>query len=108
MGSSTSDKAWEVSAPGRASLANGAQTDALRINAGDEPWMDLHGNLSEAVFDTDNGTFTGKFGLKYRGIGYGSARSDLNMTMIQGESILRIQRPEVKAAYMGGRCMRFK
>jgi len=53
-------------------------------------------------------TFTGSFALKYRGIGYGSSRSDLNMTPISGESVLRVQRPEAKAAYTGGRCMRFK
>jgi len=30
------------------------------------------------------------------------------MTIIKGEDRIRIQRPEVKAAYIGGRCMRFK
>ena len=44
----------------------------------------------------------------YRGIGYGSSRSDLNVTLMRGETVLRIQRPEAKAAYTGGRCMRFK
>jgi hypothetical protein len=53
-------------------------------------------------------SFTGKFALKFRGVGYGSSRSDLNVTPIKGESVLRIQRPEAKAAYSGGRCMRFK
>jgi c-di-AMP phosphodiesterase-like protein len=43
-----------------------------------------------------------------RGIGYGSARSDLNMATIKGEDKIRIKRPDVKAAYIGGRCMRFK
>ncbi|MDF2697540.1 MAG: hypothetical protein K0S65_5923 [Labilithrix sp.] len=110
-GNATHDKAWQVSAPGRASLAvaaNGEQVDAIRINPGDEPWMDLHGNLNEAALDTSGGTFTGRFALKYRGIGYGSSRSDLNMTAIRGENVFRIQRPEAKAAYTGGRCMRFK
>jgi hypothetical protein len=27
---------------------------------------------------------------------------------VKGESVLRVQRPEAKAAYTGGRCMRFK
>jgi hypothetical protein len=110
LGTSTSDKAWEVGAPGRASLALGAngQVDMVRIQAADEPWMDLNGNLSEAALDTAGGTFTGLFALKYRGIGYGSARSDLNMTLMKGETLLRIQRPEAKAAFTGGRCMRFK
>jgi hypothetical protein len=70
--------------------------------------MDLHGNLNEAAFDMTGATFTGLFAVKYRGIGYGSARSDLNVKPVKGESILRVQRPEAKAAYTGGRCMRFK
>jgi len=111
LGNQSNDKAWEIAAPGRASLAEavfGQQADVVRINAGDEPWMDLNGNVSEAALDMSGASFTGMFALKYRGIGYGSSRSDLNMTMIKGESILRLQRPEAKAAYIGGRCMRFK
>jgi len=108
LGNQTHDKAWEISAPGRSSMANGGQVDVMRINPGDEPWMDLHGNLSEAALDMSGATFTGKFSLKYRGIGYGSARSDLNVTLMLGESVQRIQRPEAKASYSGGRCMRFK
>ena len=110
----TSDKSWEVSAPGRASFSNfdysfrGKQVDMVRINPNDEPWMDLAGNLSEAALHTTNGSFTGDFSLKMRGIGYGSARSDLNMATIKGEDKIRIKRPDVKAAYIGGRCMRFK
>jgi hypothetical protein len=110
-GNPSHDKSWQVAAPGRASDASGAggaAIDAMRINPGDEPWMDLHGNLVEAALDVSGSNFTGKFALKYRGIGYGSARSDLNTTLIKGESILRLQRPEAKAAYTGGRCMRFK
>ncbi|HVH43479.1 MAG TPA: hypothetical protein VM925_14090, partial [Labilithrix sp.] len=82
--------------------------DMLRVNAGDEPWMDLHGNLNEAALDMSGATFTGVFALKYRGIGYGSSRSDLNVKPVKGENVLRIQRPEAKAAYIGGRCMRFR
>jgi hypothetical protein len=110
-GNQTSDKAWEIAAPGRATLAPsafGEQADVVRVNAGDEPWMDLNGNVSEAALDMSGATFTGAFALKYRGIGYGSSRSDLNTTIITGESIIRLQRPEAKAAYTGGRCMRFK
>jgi hypothetical protein len=110
LGNVTHDKSWEISAPGRASLAPNANgpTDMVRIKDGDEPWMDLHGNVNEAALDTNGGSFTGVFALKFRGIGYGSARSDLNTTQIKGENILRIQRPEAKAAYTGGRCMRFR
>ena len=110
LGPVTHDKAWQISAPGRASLASGGgvQMDMIRVNPGDEPWMDLHGNLNEAVLDVSGASFTGNFALKNRGIGYGSSRSDLNVKPVQGENILRIQRPEGKAAYSGGRCMRFK
>ena len=111
LGNVTHDKAWQISAPGRASTAEGANgqpVDVVRINAGAEPWMDLNGNVSEAAFAVNGATFTGSFALKYRGIGYGSSRSDLNTTPISGESVLRVQRPEAKAAYTGGRCMRFK
>lgn len=102
------DKAWQVAAPGRASLATGTQADVVRIGPNDEPWVDLHGNLGEAALDVTAGKSTGKFSLKYRGIGYGSSRSALNVSTIQGETVQRIQRPEAKAAYTGGRCMRFR
>jgi len=96
VGPTTSDKVWEIAAPGRIAADN------------IKGWMDLAGNLSESVLVTNNGSFTGRFGLKYRGIGYGSSRSDLNVTYMPGESILRVERPEVKTALAGGRCMRFK
>ncbi len=107
----THDKAWQVSAPGRGSFAaDGEPVDMVRMKPGDEPWMDLAGNLNEAVLDMNGATFTGKFGLKYRGIGYQSARSDLNMRSDwEGEGgVRRIERPEARAGYAGGRCMRFK
>ncbi len=111
LGGQTHDKAWQISAPGRASLAtqaNGKAVDAIRINPNDEPWMDLHGNLNEAALDMNGGAFTGSFALKYRGIGYGSSRSDLNVKLMKGETIPRLTRPEAKGAYTGGRCMRFR
>ena len=98
LGNQTHDKAWQVAAPGRVTA------DAVRVRPGDEPWMDLHGNLNETVYSPR----TGRFGLRNRGIGYGSSRSDLNVTLMPGEAILRVQRPEVKSALAGGRCMRFK
>ncbi len=88
----TSDKVWQIAAPGRVTIDNV------------DGWMDLAGNLSESVINTT----TGRFGLKGRGIGYGSARSDLNVLPLKGEDVLRIHRPEVKSALSGGRCMRFK
>jgi len=105
------DKAWEIAAPGRGSLAaNGEQVDMVRLRDGDEPWMDLHGNLNEAVLTMDGARFTGKFGLKFRGIGYQSARSELNIRddwEAEG-GLRRIERAEAKAGFAGGRCMRFK
>jgi hypothetical protein len=91
VGPGTSDKVWQIAAPGRvtADYVGG--------------WMDLAGNLSESVINTQ----TRRFSLKGRGIGYGSARSDLNVQLMPGETILRVQRPEVKSALSGGRCMRF-
>jgi len=44
--------------------------------------MDLHGNLEGAVLDVTAATFTGNFGLKYRGIGYNSARALTNPTTL--------------------------
>jgi hypothetical protein len=111
IGAATHDKSSEIAAPGRASTAagaNGKAIDAIALAAGDEPWMDLAGNLSEAALDTNNGKFHGSFSLKLRGIGYGSSRSDLNVKEVLGENMRRVQRPEAKAAYIGGRCMRFK
>lgn len=91
-----------ISAPGRkmtAGPAAGTAVDAVRINAGDEPWMDLHGNLQEIVLDMTGATFT-NFGLKYRGIGYSSSRALQNPTALTY--------PEYRAGYSGGRCMRLK
>jgi hypothetical protein len=91
----TSEAASKIAAPGRMVL------DVVKINAGDaEGWMDLHGNLEEAVLDVTGATFTGNFGLKYRGIGYNSSRAITNPTSLKY--------PEYKAGYTGGRCMRFK
>lgn len=107
----THDKAWEIAAPGRGSIAAGGEPiDTVRIKPGDEPWMDLAGNLNEAVLQMNGATFTGKFGLKFRGIGYQSARSELNIRDDwEGEGgIRRLERPEARAGFAGGRCMRFK
>lgn len=107
----THDKAWEISAPGRGSIAaNGEPVDMVRINPGDEPWMDLAGNLNESVLNMNGATFTGKFGLKFRGIGYQSARSELNFRddWPGEEGKRRIERGEARAGFTGGRCMRFR
>jgi hypothetical protein len=92
-GTETSEGVNRLSAPGR------LPADTVRINAGDEPWLDVHGNLHEAVLDMTGATFV-QFGLKYRGIGYSSARAQQNTTALTY--------PEYRAGYSGGRCMRFK
>ena len=107
-GNPAHDKVWQIAAPGRVSSATKTQIDAVALTPAGEPWIDLHGNLNEAALDMDGGTFTGLFAIKNRGIGYGSARSNLNVRPVAGENVLRVQRPEAKAAYTGGRCMRFK
>jgi hypothetical protein len=102
----TSESVSRISPPGRASLAaaaGGQPADVVRINAGDEPWMDLHGNVHEVALDVTVGqAYAGKFALKYRGIGYGSARAGGN------NAAGNLSYPEYKAGYSGGRCMRFK
>lgn len=100
-----------VMAPGRkirGGPAAGQAIDTVRINAADEPWMDLHGNLHEIALDTTNGdiapTATGQssFHVKFKGIGYGSARAGGNSVTAN------LSFPEYRAGYSGGRCMRFK
>jgi len=93
----THEGAFRIATPGR------VHTDVVRINAGDEPWMDLHGNVHEIVLDMNGANFTGNFGLKYRGIGYSSARAGGN-----NGPPAKFTFPEYKAAYSGGRCMRWK
>jgi hypothetical protein len=109
-GDTAHDKAWQIAAPGRGTIAaKGEAPDQVRINPGDEPWMDLAGNLNETALVTSGGAVTTRFTIKYRGIGYQSARSKLNFDpQWDEEGIARIARPEAKAAFMGGRCMRFK
>ncbi len=93
----TNEGAFRIAPPGR------VFTDVVRINAADEPWMDLHGNVHEVVLDMTGATFTGMFAIRYRGIGYNSARAGGNATGTGKYSF-----PEYKAGYAGGRCMRFK
>jgi hypothetical protein len=110
-GNVTHDKAWQVAAPGRAPRGSAREpTDTVRLAPNDEPWLDLAGNLNESVLTTVAGQFSGKFGLKFRGLGYQSARSELNVnTAFAGEGgVARIERAEARAAFTGGRCMRFR
>jgi hypothetical protein len=97
----TTEGTSRVASPGRVT------TDVVRINAADEPWMDLHGNMHEIVLDVTGGTFNDRFGIKYRGLGYTSARAGGNGGS-PASTTGRYNWPEYKAAYSGGRCMRFK
>ena len=93
------EKTAIIAAPGRVTA------DKVAINAGDEPWMDLHGNVMEIVYNTKSSSL--EFGIKYRGIGYNSARAAINSPgAVDNKQSMRW--PEYKAGYSGGRCMRFK
>ncbi|MBX3224369.1 MAG: hypothetical protein KF795_27890 [Labilithrix sp.] len=81
------DGSSRIAPPGR------VPADTVAINAGDEPWMDLKGNLHEAVLKAD-GIFD------YRG--YGVAWSSIQPHRNQ------ITTPRMKAGSFGARCMRFK
>jgi hypothetical protein len=99
----TTEGTSRVAAPGRVT------TDVVRINAGDEPWMDIRGNMIEIVLDVAGGTFNNQFGIKYQGLGYSSARAGGNSVSPIAPALSgRYNWPEYKAAYSGGRCMRFK
>ena len=85
------DGAPRVAAPGRMTK------DVVRMAAGDEPWMDMRGNMHEmALADTVAAGGLAFSGGHFTGIG---AASGGNARGIY---------PEFKAAWMGGRCMRFR
>ncbi len=85
--SSTHDASYKVAAPGRITA------DSVQINAADEPWMDLIGNLQEIVAMPD-GSFDG------RGYGIGWSSSIHHR--------LQMSLPRFKEGSFGTRCMRFK
>lgn len=68
----------------------------MRINAGDEPWMDLIGNLEEITLrNTDDPAVR----FRYKGYGhqYGSITHHRNQWTT----------PRGKSGSIGARCMRF-
>lgn len=101
LGSSTSDKSWTIAAPGRMPLDIISSSDQ-------DGWMDLAGNLTETTLETSSGVLDGLFALRFRGVGEGTERSDLNTTLMPGETILRVQRPESKSALVGARCIYYR
>jgi hypothetical protein len=83
----TYDGSSRIAPPGR------VPADAVAINAGDEPWMDLKGNLHEAVLEPD-----GTFDYRGYGVGWSSLQAHRN----------QITTARMKAGSFGARCMRFK
>ena len=85
----TYDGSSRIAPPGR------MPADIISKNAGDEPWMDLIGNLHEAVL---KGGETQRF--DYRG--YGHEYASVLYHKLQQTT------PRAKGGSFGGRCMRFK
>ena len=81
------DGSSRVAPPGR------VPADTVAINAGDEPWMDMKGNLHEAVIKPD-----GLFDYRGYGIAWSSVQPHRN----------QITTPRMKSGAFGARCMRFK
>lgn len=81
--------ASRIAAPGRVAA------DVLRINANDEPWFDLKGNLLEVVLKSND-----TFGNVGYGLGYSSVRG--------GAHPVQSSTPRHKGGSFGARCMRFK
>src|SRR5205085_11892344 len=90
-GAQTSDESCRIAAPGR------VPADVVRINAADEPWMDMIGNLQEASIraaDDPAVRFRYKgWGQEYTSVGYHRSQ----MSSSRG-----------KSGAIGARCMRFK
>ena len=84
------DYAARIAAPGRMT------GDRVVYNAGDEPWMDLRGNLQELSLDDRTANTYAFGGVHYDSIG---RRAKGAGNQIQ---------PEFKIAQAGGRCMRFR
>ena len=101
----THDKAWQVAAPGRASLAaaaNGQPVDVVRINAGDEPWMDLARQPQRGRARHDRARRSRASSRSSTAASATAARARTSTSRrSSGESIVRIQRPEAKAALHG-------
>ncbi|MDF2697929.1 MAG: Tryptophan synthase alpha chain, partial [Labilithrix sp.] len=90
------DNAPRIAPPGRMT------TDATpALVAGNDPWMDLRGNLNEiAIDDRTNQTVLRFSAIHYDGIGRNSARA--------GSGSAHAVFPEYKTGMVGGRCMRFR
>ena len=83
------DDSGKVASPGR------VLTDVVTVNAGDEPWMDMIGNLEEVVLRRGE---TERF--DYRG--YGMENSSIQNHKLQQTTA------RFRGGAFGARCMRFK
>jgi hypothetical protein len=86
-GGNTHDGSARIAPPGR------VPADTVALKEGDEPWMDLKGNLVEAALRPD-GLFAHR--------GYGAGWASLLAHFAQ------IVTPRMKSGSLGARCMRFK
>jgi len=85
----TYDGSSRIAPPGR------VLADAVAINAADEPWMDLKGNLHEAVLRAGETT---RFAYRGYGVSWSSIVHHRNQETT----------PRMKGGAFGARCMRFK
>ena len=83
------DDTGKIASPGR------VPGDTITMNAGDQPWMDLIGNLAEAVLKRGE---TNRFDYRGYGVEFGSIQHHKNQ-----QSTSR-----GKGGAFGARCMRFK
>jgi hypothetical protein len=83
----TYDGSARIAPPGRVAA------DTVRLSPGDEPWMDLIGNLQEATLHSND-----TFGTRGYGAAWASSVHHRNQETT----------PRMKAAGLGARCMRVK
>ena len=87
VGNQTVTGANRIASPGY------VPADVVRINAADEPWRDLKGNLMDLVVKADNS-------FEYRGSGMGFG------TILHHRT--QVLTPRMKTGSLGARCMRLK
>ena len=88
----TYDDSGKIAAPGR------VLGDVITKTAGDEPWMDLIGNLQEAVIKKADGPTPTRFDYRGYGVEWSSIQHHHNQQTT----------PRFKGGAFGARCMRFK
>ena len=86
------DDTGKIAAPGR------VLADVITKAAGDEPWMDLIGNLQEAVIKKADPAIPTRFDYRGYGVEWSSIQHHHNQQTT----------PRFKGGAFGARCMRFK